>query len=475
MRQRQPAPNLVPQVLALGAVELVVALVGLVLPANIFDNKPRLLFNEPARDIYAKSHFLLAVVLVLLAASWLVAVLLSRRLKEDRVMRPLVVLAVALAVVFAIAFPSGSRDLFHNIADSRTLWIYSDNPLKVPPAAHIDEVSKLATTFRQAPGPYGPLFYVIEGVPVAIAQNSVEANVFAFKLMNAAFLVLLAYVVAKEADRLSPGRRQQAFVAIAWNPFILYDSVTNGHNDIMMGTFIVLGLVMAAKNDALQSMAFELGALLIKYAAVVLIPITLWWWWRDRRGPVVLAAAGAFGAVCVLVLAVMFLRNDANLAIARSILFEGDLFRSGPWLIDWLARKLSFGDAKAFAHVATLVVFGAISLYALYRMDDKATSFYAAAFVILAAMVFLMVGRNFPWYAIWFLPIGFMMPGWRMLAISLTISLADLLFYIYFPWNPISDATQVLYVLTAWLLPVLIAVAPATIIPSTRRIEAPVT
>src|SRR5688572_28567488 len=94
---------------------------------------------------------------------------------------------------------------------------------------------------------YGPIFYAL-GVPFSrVAGESLLANVLALKAMNALALIGLAWLCGREAERLMPGRGVAAAIGVGWNPFILWECITNAHNDVVMMVFAVAALILATR------------------------------------------------------------------------------------------------------------------------------------------------------------------------------------------------------------------------------------
>ncbi len=94
---------------------------------------------------------------------------------------------------------------------------------------------------------YGPLWTDIGWVVarLTVDLNSLE-KVFAYKvLMNGVHLINLGLVWWLLSAMMPDARRARltAFVLLAWNPLVLFDVVGNAHNDGLMVTGLLLGVV----------------------------------------------------------------------------------------------------------------------------------------------------------------------------------------------------------------------------------------
>src|SRR5205823_8304365 len=77
-------------------------------------------------------------------------------------------------------------------------------------------------------------------------QIGLMYGIFAYKLlMNAvqAINLLLVWWLLGRIMRDRPRARLTAFLVFAWNPLMLFDAAGNAHNDALMVTLVLLGIV----------------------------------------------------------------------------------------------------------------------------------------------------------------------------------------------------------------------------------------
>ncbi|HEU5424601.1 MAG TPA: hypothetical protein VFU72_13730, partial [Nitrolancea sp.] len=121
-------------------------------------------------------------------------------------------LAVVLAgtMLFSLTLlpinPVGAQDVYHNIADARTYWVYDQNPTGVPPA-HFpnDPLARQVYTWANFPSSYGPLWYQLSGAPLPFTGTVVRANVIGQKALTILFLWGSTVLAALVAEGLRPG------------------------------------------------------------------------------------------------------------------------------------------------------------------------------------------------------------------------------------------------------------------------------
>jgi len=335
--------------LAAGGGLALVTVVGLIVPGSVVAYPHSIVAGEPITVLYAfeGGQLVLLGTLALLCVCFVAALIAAFRVRGPRGHAAALAVATALAGLYIALYPSGSQDLFHNIADARTLWVYGQNPMTVPPSAHpADPLVGAVIAWRDDPSFYGPLSYVLYGMPAALAGDSLPANMLAFKAFNAVALLVLTLLVGRLAGSLGHDRTR-AMVMVGWNPLLLYEMVGNGHNDVLMAVLVVASLILATgavrPTDATASPSLagagagegvhhglrNLAALLVlglaaavKYPAFFLGPVLWWWCWirgasAERAWLVALGLGGAALLVALVLLFAPDLQAGREAAVGR--------------------------------------------------------------------------------------------------------------------------------------------------------------
>src|SRR5579875_2852187 len=155
-------------------------------------------------------------IMLVLAAPFLgfVPALLLARNVHGRLARAIV---VAFAVLFGLTllglYPITAADVFHYLADARTLWVYHANPMQTPPEAH---PFVIGISWAQQPSPYGPLWQLIACIPVIFTGGHWVASLIGFKLLGLASMLICGGLVYLIVRRTWPGREVFALLAFLW-------------------------------------------------------------------------------------------------------------------------------------------------------------------------------------------------------------------------------------------------------------------
>jgi hypothetical protein len=176
-----------------------------------------------------------------------------------------------------------TTDIFSYLMYGHIAGIYSLNPHIYPPIAFPANplLNWIHPIWHNASSVYGPLWTDIGWAVARLTEPlSLTDQVFAYKLlMGVVHLVNLALVwwllghFAPEGG--SPRARITAFTVFAWNPLVLFEVVGNAHNDGLMVTLMLFGLVPLAltlervRGRAVPNWAWLLSVVFVGLSALV--------------------------------------------------------------------------------------------------------------------------------------------------------------------------------------------------------------
>lgn len=407
-----------------------------------------------------------AAVLVAFAA-FALAVAAARGLAGRAVM----VLVLAGTVLFALTLlpinPAGSHDIYHNVADARTVWRYHSNPLVLPPNAFPDDpFYPHVPAWQDFPSVYGPVWYAVSALTVPLAGDGLWANLLGQKLIATAFLLATTALAMLVAGRIRPGAAALAGVLTGWNPLLLFETAGNAHNDIVMVCFAIAALYAVARRWWMA--VFPLLALSVasKYVLVLLGPVLLVWMLRrpdvPRRHIALSLALGA--AVGMAVYVPFFAGADMLAAFQRQSSFNTSSPSS--LLHALLMAYLGLDEVEALRVVKLTVVPLYLAAYALLLVRIPAgpglVTLVRACFWTVFLLLVIATWWFWPWYLVFLVPFGALLPGSRPALIGTLFAFTAMLMYLPYFWLLDGDwlLHHALTAATAFLPPVLLALAP---------------
>jgi hypothetical protein len=318
-------------------------------------------------------------------------------------------------------YPITAADVFHYLADARTLWVYHQNPMQVPPQAH---PFWIGISWAQQPSPYGPLWQLIACLPVALAGDHAVASLIGFKLLGFVSVLACSAFVYLAARRFWPGREAFALLAFLWNPFVLFRAIGNGHNDLTMMAFALAGLYCVALRRWRWALPLLALSACIKYSTVIIIPPVLIYGWatsdaRRRReiaigtGYAVLAAVAVFAPFWRGFDTFKTFVQNANMHITAM----------PEWFAVALQPGFSQAQAERIAKAGGYALFALSYLALLFAVWRRRTFPALVAACALAMIAYLTFSTWWfrPWYFLWFMaPVALLPSAWWTVVVACT-------------------------------------------------------
>jgi hypothetical protein len=242
-----------------------------------------------------------------LVALWLAYALAALIAPQVRSGRGLGVVAgggtLGAVAVLLWLYPITAADIF-NYALYGLMQHAGANPLVVPPRGVIGPPLLDYSAWPDHPSPYGPLWQGLAWLVTAASGDRLLPGILLFKGLLAACHLLNTWLVARIAATSGDIRPGVAALLYGWNPLLLYETIGNGHNDIVMLTALLFALLaLTGRRDACAPPLIVVAAL-AKWIGALWLPIFALGWlpgaWRARRWRAI-GAAGLGMAVLVIV------------------------------------------------------------------------------------------------------------------------------------------------------------------------------
>lgn len=308
---------------------------------------------------------------------------------------------VALHVLFMLAPPLLSSDVFNYIDSGRLDALYHLNPYVAAPLAHPGDAAFRFTgmAWADTPSVYGPGFTLLGA---ALAPLGMAGQLWALKALAALASLACTGLVWACARRL--GRPPlQAALFFALNPIVLLAAVGGAHNDLLMVAFVLLGVWLALGERTRPAVVAVVAAIAVKLTAALVLPFLVVGAGRRRWPGAVAAALLSFAALAASALALygaasFHLVGTLSAGTTRHV---GEL-KSVPGFI---AGYAGIGPIAASGRaVLAVVCLTAIGVAFWLALRGRLPWLTAACWSILA--VLLTSTRLEPWYAVWLIPLA---------------------------------------------------------------------
>jgi hypothetical protein len=398
----------------------------------------------PDRPMLARPFAALLGLTLSASLVWLVGIYAFRRSAMDRVLLGwLLGIGVLLRIISFASTPILETDYFRYLWDG-AVTAHGLNPFAYAPIDVLvaDEETNLPAPL-QTLGEQGSevLSQVNHGdlrtiyPPVAQAAFALAYRLRPWSL-NAWREVLLLFDLTTVGLLVLLLQRLQLplsyLVIYGWNPLLLKEIYNSAHMDAVVLPFVLAALYLALRHHFVWA-AFLLGlAVGAKVWPGLLLPILL--------RPLVAQPRRLLQALLVfaLVSAAMFypiwhagLESDAGFtAFSQRWQMNDSAFMLIAWGAEQVARLLRLNGAmvQPLARASTGLLLLLVLLWRLRQQTNDETSVCESCLLVVAAL-FLLSPVQFPWYALWLLPLVTLRPRGSLLLLLVLLPLYYLRFY----------------------------------------------
>jgi hypothetical protein len=186
-------------------------------------------------------------------------------------------------LLFTPAAPS--HDALAYATAGRLLATYHANPFFVVPSAYPSDPVLAANEWPISTTAYGPLWALLSLLLSSLVGNDpLRANLVYRAVAlgaNLANIVLIAGLLGRLPAR-QQAWRARGLLLYAWNPLVLLE-VATGHNDVVMLSFLLLGLYLRARGHGAWGLVSLGAAILLKVSAAPLVLLILLAGWLAAR------------------------------------------------------------------------------------------------------------------------------------------------------------------------------------------------
>jgi alpha-1,6-mannosyltransferase len=205
----------------------------------------------------------------------------------------------------------------------------------------------------------------------------------------------------------STGGRNYQVAIYAWNPLVVVEFASSGHNDSLAIAAVVATLLIIRRFPALSTLTLTAGALAKAFPAT-LLPLALFraGWPGKLRGWLAAAGCAAIAAVCVRPF------RDGWREFLQMLKYYQVVWRNYHSSIYAVLLWMS-GSHEVAAGIGEGVVLGLALWLAARRYDPT-----RAAFLLIGA-VLLFAPNGYPWYFTWIVPLLCFYPSaaWLLLTV----------------------------------------------------------
>ena len=281
-----------------------------------FDHTPLLDIRSFTPTLWAGAAY--GLLLCVLFGIFILAYRQVRRSVQAVGLASILGISVFFALPLILVYPINANDIYRYVIRGRISTVYEQNPFLVAPDAFPDDpFLPLAGEWASETSPYGPIWETIDASVTFLTGDNLLMGLLTFKV-----LVLLAFsgttIVLwalfnpfgkNEKSTMAAERRGERAANTmmwAWNPALLLIFMVNGHNDVLMLFWLLLGLFVWRQGFPVPGFLLMVLGALTKPIGVLALPIFFVSALHDRQSLVDRLRFTIFVAAGGLILGVLF-------------------------------------------------------------------------------------------------------------------------------------------------------------------------
>ncbi len=185
----------------------------------------------------------------------------------------IIICSLLIAVVLLFLPPITSSDAWQYIMQAKIYNFYHANPYVTAPAQFPNDILTANISDPLMTVVYGPLFTGLTILLNLLSQSNIYLNIFFLKLVNLLLIIATAYIIFKLLKQYNKEKLYSGLFFFITNPLIFYETLLNGHNDIIMIFPLVLAIYFLFKNKLFWVLPLIFISALIKPLSLILLPI----------------------------------------------------------------------------------------------------------------------------------------------------------------------------------------------------------
>ncbi len=375
----------------------------------------------------------------LLAIAWW----LSRGLGDRGTLWLVLGCGAAFLGTMVYVYPLTAIDVYAYIQQSWIMLHYHQNPIFVVPAQYPhDPLMHYARGWQTFGSPYGPLGIVLNAAPVLVSGGSLLFSLILLKTMYSLMALGSAYVVYEILRVVRPQYAVSGAILIAWNPLVIIEVGSNGHNDIAMMFFTTLAILAVTRRHYSVGPLLLVAAVLIKYTVVILIPLFLVYGFakqRNRHDKIVYLASTVAWMYALAAAAYFPFWNGID--TITKLTFQSHRYVDS--FSTLLTSLLPIGITLDQAAFVGWILFVPLYNYVLWLGAGDLEDLLRACFVVMFGFLALGVSNVEGWYVLWPVVLASAIPrlAERMSAVLLSIgaTLSAILYGYVWVWMGLTD------------------------------------
>lgn len=336
--------------------------------------------------------------------------------KSDKLFKTwksVIMIIIIIAIIFTIILPMTSTDIFYYIGTGWSEAHYKINPyytsvddliIQNEQASTDVMLLKMKGIWSNQKIVYGPIWPLVCKILSMCSNGKLAVALVIYKLFNLILHFINSYIVYKMT-----GKSKKYTLMYALNPLVLFECLSNVHNEMLLIFFIILAMYyLISKKQILPAMIFLACGAAVKYVAILLAPFFVLYYYRKEKVQKKIVYSLLYGVIFLAMLFICYMPYMQDFKVLNGILdqqekFANSLFTSIAIQNMELAEKVSVGFMMAYIAIYIIEITKMLCSKKEYTWEEMMQKYNT----LLLLFIFGTITNLQPWYIIWILPTFF--------------------------------------------------------------------
>ncbi|MCR4325017.1 MAG: hypothetical protein NUV69_05010 [Candidatus Curtissbacteria bacterium] len=267
------------------------------------------------------------------------------------------VATIGNTIILIFAYPFLSSDIFNYMFDAKIITQYHANPYTHKPLDFPSDEWIRFMRWVHRYSPYGPLWLVMSTIPSILGFGKFITTLFAFKISIGIFHLVNSYLIYRILKITNPKALLLGTAFYAMNPLFLIEGVANGHNDLILATFLLASIFLFTSKRYSLSLITLLAGALVKYIPILNLPWLIWAKLTKQKNVEKLIF---LNLLTMIAFTIIFSTTKISTPFVSS---GATQVQFQPWYLFWTVPYVSLLAKKELILAAFIVCYGAMLRY----------------------------------------------------------------------------------------------------------------
>ncbi len=324
--------------------------------------------------------------------------------------KQITIMVILASIIFGVIIPYTSTDVYSYIANGWSAAHYGENPYYTSTGEITDKTgqnepmfNKVANCWKYETVVYGPLWTLICTGLSYMSFGNIDIALVLFKLLNILVHLLNAFLVYKIT------RKKLFMIMYGLNPFILFEAISNVHNDIFIILFILLAIYfIIRKKNLFIAVVFIAMATAIKYLAILILPFIVIYYVRNKKVNKRIIYCILCGVEYIIIIALFYLIYMRDWGVLAGLFIQQSKYnRSIMYVIYEFFGTNTVMSIQTIALATFAIVYVIVCIKMLLQKKINFLQIIRKYNTFLLVFTFVLITNFNAWYVMWLIPTMF--------------------------------------------------------------------